>query len=460
MSLNNPTCFPDMLKFSRFDRHVIFLLVILSAVMGVLLWSNGRAGMAAPDLNLPENGQVGAFGPLTLKFRQPVSDVRIESYLGLEPEVAGQWTWDGNTASFRPQQAFQVGRSYTVRLRQGAMDDAGRILKVDLTWSFTVRMADIIYLGQANERPEVWLADGAGYVIQPLTDTGGNVQDFAGFSSGEQIVYCVKNDQGGIDLWVVDRNGENNRELLDCGTDSCIEPDVAPDESAITFSRLSEEMPQGEIWTIDLLTGQSAALYPNQTVSGIEPDWSPHGRYLQFYDPVYAQIRVLDLSEDKVILIPTNQQAVGAWSPDGEKLLFTRAESSAIGLPYVRVYEVDLASGDIQLLEASDLGQVDSSLPVFSPDGETLVIALRGLASSANKQLWLVSLDGSASQPITDDERASFAAYTWDSSGETLAFQRLQLESSQSRPQVMTWQPANDTFTVVAEDAAWPQWLP
>jgi hypothetical protein len=57
MSLNNPTCFPDMLKFSRFDRRVIFLLVILSAVMGVLLWSNGRAVMAAPDLDLPEMGR-------------------------------------------------------------------------------------------------------------------------------------------------------------------------------------------------------------------------------------------------------------------------------------------------------------------------------------------------------------------------------------------------------------------
>jgi hypothetical protein len=73
-------------------------------------------------------------------------------------------------------------------------------------------------------------------------------------------------------------NGENNRELLDCGTDSCIEPDVAPDESAITFSRLSEEMPQGEIWTIDLLTGQSAALYPNQNCewdrAGLVAAWS------------------------------------------------------------------------------------------------------------------------------------------------------------------------------------------
>jgi hypothetical protein len=50
-------------------------------------------------------------------------------------------------------------------------------------------MADIIYLGQANERPEVWLADGAGYVIQPLTDTGGNVQDLRVFQAVNRL--CI-----------------------------------------------------------------------------------------------------------------------------------------------------------------------------------------------------------------------------------------------------------------------------
>lgn len=449
-----------MMKTSRFDRFVIALLAVLAVVFGALLWGGGRIGMAEPELELPEAGRVGAYGPLVLKFRQPVSAAQVEAYLSLEPSVAGKWSWEANQAIFRPAAALQPGTTYTLRLRQGAMDEAGRSLKTEVAWTFSVRAADLIYLGQVNSHPEVWLADGAGTSARPLTDTGGTVRGFAPFPSGEWVVYSSANDQGGADLWMIDRYGENKRQLLDCGTDHCLQPAVAPDESAIIFSRSGETAPQGEIWTLDLVDGQSVALYPDQRVSGIEPDWSPQGRYLQFYDPQAEQIHVLDLEQGKVILIPTSQSGAGSWSPDGERLLFTRAESSEIGLPFVRVYVVELASGDIHLLEAADLGQVDSSLPEYSPDGKSLVMALRGLVSSANKQIWLIPLDGSPNQAITADESASFAACSWDPGGQVLVFQRLQLESSQSTPQVMTWQRASGAFNLVAEDAAWPQWLP
>ncbi len=448
------------MKISRFDARVILLVLVLLAVAGGLVWFSSQAGMAEPDLTLAEAGQAGAYGPLVLEFRQPVSPGQVEAYLSMEPAVTGQWSWEQERATFRPRQAFQVGQTYTLRLGAGATDDAGRRLKAAAEWTFSIRAADIVYLGQVTTQPELWLADSAGKVVQPLTATGGRVQDFAVFPGGEQVVYSAKNDQDGVDLWVVGRGGTNNRLLLACGTDRCTQPSVAPDESAITFIRASSRAPQGEVWTLDLASGQSAALYPDQVISGMDPNWSPQGRYLQFYDPEYAQIRILDLTNNKIILVPTNQQAIGSWSPDGKRLLFTRAESSEIGLPFVRVYEVELETGDIQLLDSPDLGQVDSSLPVYSPDGSSLVIALRGLASSPNKQLWWFSLEDGASQAITADESASYAAYSWDPSGGWLAFQRLQLASSQSKPQVMVWQRASNSATVLAEDAARPQWLP
>lgn len=441
-------------------RRMIILLILLTSGLGILLWADKYRGMSAPILIRPTEGQSGAFGPVVLSFDQPVNRSRIEPYLKLEPNVAGKWSWEGNQASFRPDQALTTGQTYTLRLLKGASDEQSHILKKNVSWIFTIRPAAVVFLGQVASNPEVWLAEPTNGAAMPLTATGGKVQDFAIFPSGEWVAFSAKNESGGIDLWVVDRKGENAHKLLDCGEDACVQPSVAPDETTITFSRRSEQAPQGEVWMIDPVTKKSEVLYADQTISGIEPNWSPQGRYLQFYDPEFAQLRVLDLASDRVILIPTNQQAVGSWSPDGEKLLFTRAESSEFGPPFVRVYEADLLTGDIRLVEISSLGQVDSSRPIFSPDGTSLVMALRSLAGSANKQLWLVALDGSAVQAITDDPVASFAAYVWDPNGEQLAFQRLQLESSQSRPQVMLWQRKDGTVSVLAEDAAWPQWLP
>lgn len=444
----------------RIDRRLLLSILILLSVVGISFWVGSQVGMSPPELLLPAERQIGALGPLVLEFHQNEAVGDVAAFLRLEPAVEGKWTSDGNQVTFRPVRAFLAGQTYTLRLEKGIRDASGRSLKSEAVWTFQVRAPQILYLGEATHAPEVWLADDSGNLGKPLSHTAGGVQDFAGFSSGERVVYAATNSQGGVDLWLVDRNGENERKVLDCGVDSCVQPAVAPDESAILFSRRSQSAALGEIWSYDLQTGESAALYTDSQISGIEPDWSPQGRYLQFYEPEFSRIRVLDLETNRVILIPTEQEMIGAWSPDGSRLLFTRAESTEIGVPFVRIYAADLATGDIHLVEASDHGQVDASLPVFTPDGKDLVIGLRGLVGSANKQLWLVPLDDRASQPITEDAGASFAAYSWDPNGRQLVFQRFQLESSQSTPQVMTWQRETKTFQVIAEDAAQPQWLP
>ena len=187
-------------------RFLAFLLSILSIGFLVSLYLN--VGMPEPALKLAEDGQVGAFGPLIVKFRQPVVASTVEDFLRLEPAAAGSWTWNGNQAIFRPEIAFQIGETYTLQLNKGARDEIGRSLRADVTWSFKIRAADIVFLGQTASQPEVWLADSAGDSVQSLTKTGGKVRDFAIFPGGDQVVYSSTNNQGGVDLWTVDRSGD------------------------------------------------------------------------------------------------------------------------------------------------------------------------------------------------------------------------------------------------------------
>jgi len=86
--------------------------------------------------------------------------------------------------------------------------------------------------------------------------------------------------------------------------------------------------------------------------------------------------------------------------------------------------------------------------------------AIHALGKLTRSHARLVQADGSGASPITDDPRASFAAYRLGPAGGRLVFQRLQLESSQSRPQVMLWNQIDGSISIVAEDGAWPQWLP
>jgi hypothetical protein len=178
---------------------------------------------------------------------------------------------------------------------------------------------------------------------------------------------------------------------------------------------------------------------------------------LQFYDPVYAQIRVLDLAEDKVILVPTNQQAIGDGHRMGKSYCSHAPKAARLDCHMCACMKSTWHRG-YPVIGGIRPWAGRFEFTVFSPDGETLVIALRGLAFS--KQTTLVGIPGRQRQSaITDDERASFAAYTWDSSGRNPGFSTLAVGKFAIQTSGETWQPANDTFTVVAEDAAWPQWL-
>ncbi|MBD8063490.1 hypothetical protein [Oceanitalea stevensii] len=75
-----------------------------------------------------------------------------------------------------------------------------------------------------------------------------------------------------------------------------------------------------------------------------------------------------------------------AWSPDGTRLAFVRSFSEGSSLALV-----DLASGDVRLLDAGLPGGVTA--PTWSPDGERLAVEAGG-------QLWVVDVDGEEASPV------------------------------------------------------------
>jgi len=127
------------------------------------------------------------------------------------------------------------------------------------------------------------------------------------------------------------------------------------------------------------------------------------GHSLQFYDPEFSEIRVLDLHDDRVILIPTDQQAIGSWSRDEQTLLFTRAESSEIGLPIVRIYQRIWAQVNFTAGTRPTWELWMPAVLFFHRMVNLWSWQLRPLAGAQNKQLWLVQADGSGASPITDD---------------------------------------------------------
>ncbi len=443
------------------------LLLLLTVLVG------SRAELPLPKLSVPQGETVGGRGPIGLTFSQRMQPGTVHSRLRFEPPLAGRFAWEERTLWFYPLTPLQPGWRYTLHLDAGSTSEDGRTIRRSASWTLAVRQPWVVYLAPLTVAAELWRSTPDGNLVERLTDTGGRVFDYAVSFDGALIAFSATNEQGGSDLWLVNRQGNDQRRVLDCGTDWCTAPAWAPDNRQIAFERgsvspLMTELPAGRrIWLYDRRTEQATPFYVDDEWNGSDPSWSPDGRRLAFYDLEAGGIRVVALASGRELLLPSNQPQTGRWSPDGGRMVFTH-ESLVFGEQmYVRPYLVDFEyprseheSENVRSLFGVEAAPVDYSLPEWSPDGEWLLCGLRVTGMGLNRQLWLISLDGNQAQAITDLPSYTHAAYRWDASGQAIAFQRLQVGSSQAKPEVAVWWQDQGEVVVLAQDAGMPEWLP
>ena len=150
------------------------------------------------------------------------------------------------------------------------------------------------------------------------------------------------------------------------------------------------------------------------------PAWSPDGQKLAFTRSTAADCRILvvaALGGAEQSLAPCGDREYRrlAWSPDGAWLAFARRNAaSQLGIELL-----SLETGQRRTLTHPPAGILGDSSPAFSPDGRRLAFA-RNLTESVN-DLYTVRLDGSDPLRLTFDNRDTMGL-GWSSDGESLIF--------------------------------------
>jgi Tol biopolymer transport system component len=449
------------MRLDRFDYFVwtIYLLLILG-IAGVV-WHGNQLGIQVSATWPADGEETGALNPVVILFPEPMDPNSLKPRFSLSPEVPGKAEVSGDQMVFMPETPLEYGRVYTATLLAGGAAASGREIKDDYHWSFTIRQPWITYLGHDDN--ELYRIPLQGGEPEQLTENEG-VFSFAPSLDGEKIAYAVINEQQGIDLWVMARDGRGKNKLLDCGLDRCTSLAWSPDGHQIAYSRseagLGPDQPYSasRIWLADTDSGDTTRLFLNPEKTGHSPNWSPDGNRLAYVDGVAGRIVVVEIESGIEIYIPTQTGRMGSWAPDSSRMVYSDFVATEDGVREA-VLQVDFNTNDIINLFGHRPNESSFSGPEWSPTNQWIAVKARDVGT-VKDSLMLMAYGGDYGFVYAGDEGFSYLNYRYDPTGRYIVYQRAELGIAYAIPDIILYDEEKKQSTFVVSGGSFPAWLP
>jgi Tol biopolymer transport system component len=146
----------------------------------------------------------------------------------------------------------------------------------------------------------------------------------------------------GSELWTADPDGKNGRLLLAEPESILALPRWSPDGKQLAYIRMPDTQtpfPNGELWLLDITSGERRFLSEADAGHGYAPAWSPDGDSIAFVvrenpeDPLATQaagnmrsnLYVLEVEtgiRSEMTRLENAQTGTPAWSADGRSIVF------------------------------------------------------------------------------------------------------------------------------------------
>jgi hypothetical protein len=255
------------ISFQPLDRLAITVAVILSAIIGLLIWSGDRTLPQVREFSW-QGKQVGADDmSFIMTFNRPMDHESVEKNLKIAPSLPGKFSWAGRRMAYTLTAPATYGKSYKLELTQ-AFDRFANEVKnhspiQPFAASFSTPDPAFAYIGaKGDQTGRLIVYDLALKQARILTPPDMTVSEFRIYPNRDQILFTATPNTGQTSnlldqkLYTVTIPIAKDREpeiklILDSGEYQNFKFDLSADGQIIVVQRLSRLVPgKYGLWVI------------------------------------------------------------------------------------------------------------------------------------------------------------------------------------------------------------------
>jgi Tol biopolymer transport system component len=228
----------------------------------------------------------------------------------------------------------------------------------------------------------------------------------------------VSNESGSFDIWLMDSNGENRKQLT-TNAGQNVTPDVSADGRLIVFTS-SREGRRG-VWRMDI-TGNN----PRRLTDGVavqSPAISPDDKWVVFTSLNSGRLSLWKVGIDGGTPVQlTEHGGLGPrFSPDGKHILYLFPTSADPFAPANRIGVVSADGGEPVKVFEIPLGGIVTPSAQWSADGKSIMYTVN---NNNVTNLWSQPFEGGPARQVTEFKDSLMTGFAWSRDGKTLATAR------------------------------------
>lgn len=263
-----------------------------------------------------------------------------------------------------------------------------------------------------NDIWAIWVMDVEKKELKRLTGLEGQDSQPMWNPDGKQIIF-VSSRTGSGDIWIMNNDGSNQKQLTKNIDGSKWNPAWSPDGKKISFVLIRTD--NVEIWTMNSDGGNQKELINNLN-GNHEPMWSPDGKKISFQVVPLEEFWIVNSDGNKEIPLTKIQGVIVSkvfWLPDGNRILY-KNESNLF--PYNSIWTVDSNGSNRRRLTADNEDILDFSL---SSDGKNIAYII-------GEDIWTMDSNGNNKKVLFINKKNDFISrsLSWSPDSRIISFIR------------------------------------